>query len=340
MFGKGTNMVKITCSECGASLNIDEKYLWKYGTCKKCGKKILAIPSVPIEGKTSSTAVADFFETPKLKTSAPQLSNTFAMSETIKKVIFGIVLGLIGLMCFVFIFNNDVIKKERVAAKNQIRQPKVNATYVPNNTTSTVQKDILKYSTHKEDIIDAPIKTQVVMEVIVDTKEVTEIKVRELLNFLYNEVSRRTGFKYHKNPTNIFIYAYASKEKASSGMGQWIGMISKSTDDKNPEVTISSIQLNALSEVEENKNGLTQKQRQEIWAKIVKAEDKSQQDANRKYPIDKPGITLDDIGKNIDLKRELEKRLKADIAKEYGIDKTVIDSIGLEGLQKGWAFPK
>jgi len=123
-------------------------------------------------------------------------------------------------------------------------------------------------------------------------------------------------------------------------MGQWIGMISKGYDDTNPKIEISAVQLNALKEVAEDRWGLTQKQRLEIWNKIIQLEDRAQMEADKKIPLDKPGITLDDMNKNVDLMRQLKAKYEKELAKEYGINKSIIDSVGLEGLKKGWAMPK
>jgi hypothetical protein len=201
-------------------------------------------------------------------------------------------------------------------------------------------KNLLKHSIHKEDVYEAPIKTQVILVVLIEDKEMDEQKIKDLLNHLYDKTIKRSGFKHHAHPTNIFIYAYTSKDKAESGRGQWVGMISKSYSDKNPKIDISDTQLNALTEVAENRWGLTQKQRQEVWDKIIRLEDKAQNEANKIYPLDKPGITLDDVRKNGALMDKLKEKYENELAKEYGVGKAIIDSVATEGLKKGWAFPR
>lgn len=207
------------------------------------------------------------------------------------------------------------------------------------NTTETPQ-DLLKYIIHKEDVYDTPVKTQITLELLIQDQEIDEQKIRDLLKHLYNKTIKRSGFKHHKYPTNIYIYAYTSEDKAESGMGQWVGMISKSYNDMSPKIDISETQLNSLTEVVEDKWGLTHNQRQDIWNKIIHTEDKAQMEADIKHPLDKPGITRDDMSKNVDLMRKLQEKYKNEIAKEYRVDMAIIDSIGLEGLVRGWAFPK
>ncbi len=157
---------------------------------------------------------------------------------------------------------------------------------------------------------------------------------------MYDKTSKRSGFKYHNHPTNICIYAYTSIDKAESGMGQWVGMISKSYNDKTPQIDISDRQLNAMAEVAKDRWGLTYKQRKEIWNKKILSQDKAQKEADKKYPPDKTRISKDDIIKSIDFMRELELEYEIEITKEYGVEKAIVDSIVFEGIKMGWSFPK
>lgn len=201
-------------------------------------------------------------------------------------------------------------------------------------------ENLLKYEVLKDEIYDAPVKTQVHLDILIHEKSISENKILDLLTFLYDETISRSGFKYHTNPTNIFIYAYSSKEKAESGMGQWVGMISKSYDDTSPTINISETQLNSLSLKPTNKFGLTENERIEIWNKSIKIENKAHKEADKKYPLDKTGITMNEIKKNNALWENLKEKYEKELANEYGIGKEIIDSISVEGLTKGWAFPQ
>jgi len=209
-----------------------------------------------------------------------------------------------------------------------------------NCSNSTQTKYILKHTILKNEVNDSPIKTQVEIDVLITDTAITKQKVSDLLTFLYSKTAKRTGFKYHTNPTNIYIYAYTSKEKAESGMAQWIGMISKSYDDVQPQIDISETQLKSLTLKSVEKFGLPQKIRLEIWKKSIKIEDRAQKEADKKYPLDKAGITKNDIKKNVALNDKLKAKYEKELAAEYGISVAIIDSIGLEGMTKGWPFPK
>jgi hypothetical protein len=209
-----------------------------------------------------------------------------------------------------------------------------------NCSNPTQSKYILKHTILKNEVHDVPIKTQVQLDVLISDTAITKEKVSDLLTFLYDKTSKRTGFKHHTNPTNIYIYAYTSKEKAESGMAQWVGMISKSYDDTQPKIDISETQLNSLTLKPIEKFGLSEKVRLEIWNKSIKIEDKAQKEADLKYPLDKAGITQDDIKKNGALNNKLKEKYEKELAEEYNITVAIIDSIGVEGLTKGWPFPK
>ena len=203
-----------------------------------------------------------------------------------------------------------------------------------------LSKDIIKHEILNNEIYDAPVKTQVVLDVLILDKNIDKQTVTDLLNYLYDQSIKRTGFKYHKNPTNIFIYAYTTKEKAESGMGQWIGMISKSYNDNKPSISLSDVQFKSLSLKPIEKFGLSEAERLEIWNKSIKIEDRAQKEADVKYPLDKIGITINDIKNNSAMYNKLKEKYISNLAKEYNITTSIIDSIGVEGLTKGWSFPK
>lgn len=209
-----------------------------------------------------------------------------------------------------------------------------------NCSTPTQSKYILKHTILKNEVHDVPIKTQVKLDILISDTAITKEKVSDLLTFLYDKTSKRTGFKHHKNPTNIYIYAYTTKDKAESGMAQWIGMISKSYNDTRPKIDISEIQLNSLTLKSKVKFGLAENERLKIWNKIINLEDKAQKEADLKYPLDKTGITQADIKNNGALNNKLTDKYEKELAVEYGILVPIIDSIGVEGLTKGWPFPK
>ena len=67
-------------------------------------------------------------------------------------------------------------------------------------------------------------------------QQVSKGELRKLLKDLYEEASKKRGFKHHGGKaTHIFIYVYPSAEHTQD---QWIGMMSKVGKDAKAEYTL------------------------------------------------------------------------------------------------------
>lgn len=202
------------------------------------------------------------------------------------------------------------------------------------------------YSVLDEDIYDVPVKTQVTLNILV-SGEISEPGLRALLNQLYSSTKARRGFKYHDSPTNIYIYAFTTKERAESGMGQWIAMLQKSYDDIKPTISINERQITQLGAKPEEKFGLSEAKRKQIWSEIVKAEDRATREVEQKYPLPdplKPGYSQSVARKQLENQAELQgtlnEKYKDELAKKYGLTRKQLEEIAVEGFTKDWPFPK
>jgi len=118
-----------------------------------------------------------------------------------------VVLVIIGIAVIV-----NLMESEDNTSTTRSRKPKdqkQNTGDVGNESASLPAHRILD-----EKVYDAPIKTQVTLRLLVSGR-ITDAGLRNLLSKLYSEVHNRRGFKYHSNPTHIFIYAYTDKERAN-----------------------------------------------------------------------------------------------------------------------------
>jgi len=203
-----------------------------------------------------------------------------------------------------------------------------------------------EYSILDEELYDAPVKTQVVLNLLV-SGEISELGLNTLLNQLYSSISVRGGFKYHDSPTNIYIYAYTSKERAESGMGLWIAMLQKNYDDVKPTISINERQIAQLNAEPEQKFGLSEAERQQIWNEIIEAEDKASQEALQEFPDLDPldpnysqELFMEQLEKQIELQRTLDEKYRDELADKYGVTLDQLDEIIVEGLTKDWPLPK
>lgn len=200
------------------------------------------------------------------------------------------------------------------------------------------KEGLLTYSILEDKVSDTEIKTQVNIKLIITGKDITEQRIRELLTNLYQKTIKRTGFKYSTHPTNVFIYAFTSNEKAKSGT-QWIGMISKTYSQSNPTISISDPQMKSLTLKPENKFGLTEKVRIEIFRESIKCMQRAQKEATAKYPQLDPNTAVAEAEKWNALSDKLKAKCLNELATKYGITLSTIDSIQDEGFDKGWPVP-
>lgn len=108
-------MIKVECQFCGAVLSIDEKFLGKYGTCKKCGNKIQAIPAVPKTEDMSAGMFDEILETPKRKAPIVIPPSRMEMSESTKKGLGILILMVVILVTFAIALNSVSTEKGRQA---------------------------------------------------------------------------------------------------------------------------------------------------------------------------------------------------------------------------------
>ncbi len=206
-----------------------------------------------------------------------------------------------------------------------------------NCTSSSEKVDVLQHEILRNEISDIKLKAQIEVDVLLMDSLITKEKIVDLLDFLYEKNSKRKGFKYHRHPTNIYIYVFSTKEKAEAGAGQWVGMISKGFYDNEPIIRINDIQLRSLNIIPIVKFGLSEERREEIWKNLIHTEDKAEKEADLKFPVD---LYTDNFDAHDAFFRKQRLKYKNQLAKDYGVSVAIIDSIILEARAKGWAFPK
>lgn len=188
------------------------------------------------------------------------------------------------------------------------------------------------YTVVDEKIDDKPIKTQIEQHIVVSGVPSKAELEAEILK-RYRVATARRGFRYYNPATNIYIYVYGTEQQARAGQGLWIGMIAKGFSDKvEPRVIINEERLAALSQEPEERFGLSEDRREQVFREIAAAENRAMRDAMARVPDS-------EFMKQIDLERELGKKYKAKVAQQYGLTNDQILKIVVEGVKKGWAAP-
>jgi hypothetical protein len=205
----------------------------------------------------------------------------------------------------------------------------------------------LSYTVLDQKILDEPIKTSITLHVSV-SGDITKESLTKLLNNLYAQSRQRTGFKYHTHPTNASIAAYLTKELYDSGEGLWIAMLN---DDNAPlgqtgpaEIKFDEKQIAQLGETPEEKFGLSEEKRRQIYKEIASVEDKVAGMVDQKYPLPEKKVTSEKYQALLEQRNRLEESLtekyKIDLAKKYKLSPQQLNEIAEEGFSKRWALPK
>ena len=74
--------------------------------------------------------------------------------------------------------------------------------------------------------------------------------------------------------------------RAESGMGQWVAMLHKSYNDVKPTININERQIAQLDAKPEERFGLSEEKRKEIWKELVLVERRASKEAEERYPLD------------------------------------------------------
>ena len=220
----------------------------------------------------------------------------------------------------------DVEKQKPITTTISPSEQKIQKPIVKQEKSAT-----LKYTILDEDVYDAPVKTQVTLSVLV-SGEISEAGLKNLLNQLYSSTKARKGFKYHDSPTSIYIYAYTSKERAESGMAQWIAMLQKAHAETKSTTNINERQLGQLGAEPEERFGLSEEKRKEIWKELILIEDRAMKEAEKQYPKE--------WEKEIEMQRRLIDENENKLAEKYELTPEQLEKISSEGLEKDWPFPR
>lgn len=203
----------------------------------------------------------------------------------------------------------------------------------------------LQYDIVDRDTYDTPMKSQVFLHAVVNG-QFTEPGLKRTLDHLYSEAVNAGGFEYHDRPTHVAIYLYTSEEHYKSGMGQWIAMRSRIGQDADVETKIKPELIEQASRPAEERYGLTESARMELFGAIVRAEDRAWERAESMYPLPDPsqaGYSQAQARRQAEKQGEAVNRLteeyKSSLAADYDLTPEQLKQIGLEGMEKNWPMP-
>ncbi|CAM3432725.1 hypothetical protein SPPR111872_00315 [Sphingobacterium prati] len=154
---------------------------------------------------------------------------------------------------------------------------------------------------------------------------------KQLLLHLYDSIKNSDA-----SPNAVSLFLFQTEEHSQSGMGQWVARLSKAKNDDEPTVAAQHFKIPPPEKAPSYRKSLTLEIRKEIFKEIILAEDKSMQEAERKYPL----TSFSNAEKNDTYQHQLAKKFKVEIQRKFKVDQKTLKTISLEGLEYNWPMPK
>jgi hypothetical protein len=98
------------------------------------------------------------------------------------------------------------------------------------------QREAGSYKILNREVTDTPVKTQVELQVLVN-RNATGERLESVLQHVYDEVAAESGFKHHRHPNAIYVWAYTSEDWETNSTG-WVGTIQKAAADSKPGIQL------------------------------------------------------------------------------------------------------
>ncbi|MCB9855384.1 MAG: hypothetical protein H6818_06810 [Phycisphaerales bacterium] len=200
----------------------------------------------------------------------------------------------------------------------------------PEKRPAAEPEPLVAHTVEDEKVDDTSGVYKVTMQVSMAAKP-TERQLRAVLMHLFRQARNRGRGMAFDRPNAVYIFAYA-KPRYHAGSGpSFVArlMFNENNGDKKPEIDIVEDLLATMFEPDEDRFGLSEEQRKEVYYKLVEAEDR----ADKKAGIDDPEKYDGDKAER--LKQKYDER----ICNKYKITGEQATKIVIEGTQKGWPMP-
>ena len=206
-------------------------------------------------------------------------------------------------------------------------------------------KSLSDYTT--QEISDLPTEKKMAYRIIV-SPEIKENQVRPTIQKIISDITTKDN-----DIDEISLLLYSDKELANGAydvaMATWapkgkLGNITPEIAENNNRTTYeTTIQIREnLQEYlqkrgkSEDKFGFSKEERRMIYKELIASERQATKEADYKYPLDKLGITMDEIKKNGGLNNELREKYTKQVREKYGITEDQETKIVVEAFEEGW----
>ena len=166
-----------------------------------------------------------------------------------------------------------------------------------------------------------PTILNIINKIIIDDKELDEIAL-----FLYSD-KEVVGSAF-----DVAMADWAPNGEWGSSTMDIASQNDRSTHQISISVKENLEQYLYKRTVDEDRFGMTKKERQNFFADYYDAEERAIDEAQIKYPIE----VSENIMKNYDYQQELGTRYKEEVIERYGISEDIARKIMIEGIELNW----
>lgn len=201
------------------------------------------------------------------------------------------------------------------------------ATHSGDSATSA-SPNLPAYHSLPDETFDVPLATRVIRRVVLD-EPATRNQIEAVVRAEFADARLRVGFKHHHNPTAVGVYVFSTETQARADEGLWLAMLYTSdTSTSDPAVDVNDVRLATAWAIPEERFGLSEEKRMEIYRAIVGADDRAASEARRLHGSDPAS--------EVESARELREAYRGEVAREYGLSIEHLYEIIAESLEKGW----
>jgi hypothetical protein len=210
--------------------------------------------------------------------------------------------------------------------------PKVSPSLQPGaDQANTPAIQLPDYEIIDETTTDTAIVTRVEQNILV-SGDITPANLEALLRQQFESIMARRGYRFAEMAEGAYIYLFDTVEKAEAGQGLWLAMLQMGPlDEGEPLITVREELIARLGEEPEERFGLSEQTRQQVFRDNVSAQDRAMEEAMVREPTD--------INRQIDLERQLGEQYRNAVLEQYDLTQEELDAIRLEGLTNQWVMP-
>jgi len=209
------------------------------------------------------------------------------------------------------------------------------------------EKNLSEYTSQELAVL--PINKKMSYRIVVPL-EIKENQVKPTIEKIISDITSKNN-----NIDEIILWLYSDKKLINGAYdvataiwapnGQLGNITSKIAKNNIRDSYKISIQVKENLEeylIQRNKSedkfGLTEDQRRQIFKDIVAAENQAMLEADKIFPIDisDPNYKQDNLMKNIDKNNELMEKYKAQVRAKYEITEEIENEIVVEAFEEGW----